>query len=50
MPFKGAMSRRSVSVYLKHTIPEQFIDTTLPIRMRKPGLSTSTGPSWNTWT
>ena len=35
MPFKGAMSRRSVSVYLKHTIPEQFIDTTLPIRMRE---------------
>lgn len=34
MPFKGAMSRRSASVYLKHTIPEQFIDTTLPIRMR----------------
>ena len=34
MPFRGAMSRRSVSVYLKHTIPEQFIDTSLPIRMR----------------
>lgn len=33
LPFKGAMSRRAISIYLKHSIPEQFLDSTLRDRM-----------------
>lgn len=33
LPFTGAMSRRSISVYLKHSIPEEFLDSTLRERM-----------------
>ena len=33
LPFSGAMSRRAISIYLKHSIPEEFLDSTLRERM-----------------